>query len=71
MPQSLDCAKDLNLALMHIEVGTHMLATTFLERYRGCHEQHMTCPYKGECCAVQDVIDGFCSETKTDEQKTG
>ena len=64
MPQNLDCAKDLNLALKHIEVASHMLASTFLEKYKGCHERHTICPYRGEDCAVQDVIDGFCSDQR-------
>jgi len=64
MPQNLDCAKDLNLALQHIEVGSHMMASTFLGKHKGCHERHKTCPYKQEDCAVQDIISGFCSEAK-------
>jgi|GEM_PF-1178312 len=64
MVKNLDCAKDLNLALKHIEVGSYMLASTFLGKHTGCHERHKSCPYKGEDCAVQDVIKGFCAEVE-------
>lgn len=62
MPADLDCAPNLRLALMHIEMGSYKLAYSLLQQFEGCHQRHTTCPYAGEDCAVQDVIDGFHTE---------
>lgn len=58
-PQDLDCASDLHAAIQHIETGTGKLAITLLSKYSTCHETHPTCPYRGQNCAIPDLLEGF------------
>jgi len=64
MPANVECAPTLQLALRHIESNSDMLVLPILEGYLGCNKRHRTCPYKGEDCAVQDVIRGLLSITR-------
>jgi len=59
VPQKLDCSDDLRLALLHLDQKQMTLALTLLTKWEGCNESHLTCPYRGEDCAVQDLIEGF------------
>jgi hypothetical protein len=59
MAKELDCEKNLHIALVHLENDSIPLAMAALTAYEGCHLAHKTCPYRGEDCAVQDLIEGF------------
>lgn len=57
--EDLDCAAVLNKALAHIGNKNERLTLPLLMEYKGCHKTHPTCPYKGDDCAVQDVLKGL------------
>jgi hypothetical protein len=64
MSTKLDCSRDLKTALMHIDQHQAKLALTLLTAWQGCHKTHPNCPFRGEDCAVQDVIVGFLATLK-------
>ncbi len=57
--KKLDCADDLNSAIAHIEAGTGKMGMTLLTKYRDCHKTHATCPFKGDACALPELLEGF------------
>jgi len=63
MPNDLDCTPDVQNALKFINLGQVEIAIAHLSKRKGCHLRHPTCPYTGEDCAVQDLIEGFFGET--------
>jgi len=62
--KDLDCSTEINIALVHLKNGTPNLALGLLSGYKGCHLKHQTCEYRGEDCAVQDLIAGFFDKYK-------
>jgi len=56
---ALDCAASLRTAIHHIEHNRLNMAITTLTSSKDCHIRHETCPFRGQDCAVQDIISGF------------
>jgi len=57
--RDLDCTEALQKALIFIEQNNMGIAMTALTPFQGCNKTHQTCEFKGDDCAVQDLIDGF------------
>lgn len=55
MATRLDCSADLKTALLQ----QVRMALTLLSKWEGCNVEHADCPFRGEDCAVQDLIEGF------------
>lgn len=55
----LDCAADLRRAVAHIEAGTGTMGLTLLSKYRDCHANHPSCAYRGDDCAIPELLSGF------------
>lgn len=59
MSADLDCARDLRTAMIHIDEERLNLAMALLSKWEKCNETHPTCRYRGDDCALQDLIKGF------------
>lgn len=68
---TLDCQEDLKKALDWGKADSLKFAQLLLARWKGCHLTHESCEFRGDDCAVQDVIEGFVMLADERDEKAG
>lgn len=60
----IKCDGDVQLALEHIHNHEMEVGISILKKYKGCNLTSTACPYNGDNCVMQELIDGFISISK-------
>jgi len=54
-----ECTDIMQIALHHLRYGQPGIGLAIIEPYRDCKNRNESCPFKGEDCAMEEVINGL------------